>query len=322
MTWDRVRAWRDELRDADLSEVDTGLSLSGTRLALTLALDALDDASLAAVESTAGEPLDSAAIAVPRSVCTAAIEWSAVLLGRGTKVTIKHPTGHPGLTPLLCRAAQRVSLPLFATSDRGALGGQELLIGMGRDETITALDAQSSGKFLGFGHRYSIAWTEHGGWDAIAADAAVHDGRGCMSPTVVLTPLPLAEASNKLAEALARAQEKWPVGARGEGELAAIRSRRALARAVGHAIDGAAFSVHALPERFFEPLPLPRSIAIIRTEDPAAVLRPFAPQLSTVGTDSPLSWPSTARVCRLGQMQRPPLLRLHDGVDWIAATRR
>ena len=54
-------------------------------------------------------------------------------------------------------------------------------------------------------------------------------------------------------------------------------------------------------------------------------IAPFHRSLSTVGTDDPRStsaWfaAGATRVCRIGRMQRPPLIRPHDGEDWIRAT--
>ena len=47
---------------------------------------------------------------------------------------------------------------------------------------------------------------------------------------------------------------------------------------------------------------------------------------STVGTDDPTAADALSgvadRVCALGRMQRPPLLRAHDGEDWLRATLR
>ena len=56
-------------------------------------------------------------------------------------------------------------------------------------------------------------------------------------------------------------------------------------------------------------------------------LAPYARWLSTIGTDDPESVPTwvslgATRVCRPGRMQRPPLIRAHDGEDWLRATAR
>ena len=70
---------------------------------------------------------------------------------------------------------------------------------------------------------------------------------------------------------------------------------------------------------------LPRTIAVVQLPDRSAaleLLRPWARWLSTVGTDEPGTDWLGARVCALGQMQRPPVDRLHDGVDLLRATLR
>jgi hypothetical protein len=86
--------------------------------------------------------------------------------------------------------------------------------------------------------------------------------------------------------------------------------------------------VHGLTSAHFEPESLPRCPAVIAVEDTGelqSLLLPWRRWLSTAGTDRPLDEAALRqtgvhRVCALGQMQRPPLFRLHDGVDWIAKT--
>jgi hypothetical protein len=329
--WDDVRRWRDVLRTADVSAYRGPLSEPGMHAAWSVALDALDDASLQAVAAIPGEPYPTAAMALARTVITAPLEWCAVLLGRGTELVLKYPRGEPGLTPLLVQAAEALDLPLRATDDRGALQQAELVIGMGSDSSAQAIRQQEGpSRVLAFGHRFSVAWiTRPESLPALARDLALHDGRGCMSPVAVISPLPLEQLCEGLALALQQAEQRWPRGALGPVEAAAQRTRRALARVTGLVREGEGWAVHGLPPERFEPLGLPRTPAAIglASGEPERLwdwLGPWTAHLSVVGTDDPLLRPPSdgVRLVEPGAMQAPPLLRLHDGVDWLRATLR
>jgi len=133
-----------------------------------------------------------------------------------------------------------------------------------------------------------------------------------------------------MAQAMRRAQRKWPIGTLHPAEGAAIRHRGILARAVGELQQGEGWSVHGLPAEHFQPAGLPRSIAVISVRDldeALEVAAPWSAHLSTVGSDDFRGGPTwlelgASRVCRPGRMQRPPLRRAHDGVDWIQTTLR
>lgn len=336
--WDEVRAFREHLRTMDPSGVETGLSPQGIREAWSAALDALDDAALADAAAIPGRAFPRAVVVFTRTVATAPIEWCAGLLGRGSAVTLKAPADAPGLAPLLAEAAAAVGLPLDVRTDRRVVDDADLVVAMGSDDTIAEIRSslRPEVRFLAHGHRFSAAWVTgrvtadprvpegfRDPWGAVAADLALHDGRGCLSPAVVLTPLALEEACEALAAALVRAADRWPPGERSAGEGAAIRARRALARVVG-VVRG---DVHGLPVARLVPVALPRSVAVVSVSDPvtaAAALTPWRRSLSTVGTDdldTAAIWvdAGATRICGLGRMQRPPMRRAHDGEDWVAA---
>jgi hypothetical protein len=329
LTWARVRAWRDRLRRADPTTIPVGLSPEGVREVWAAALDALSDDALAEAAAIPGRPFRTATFVAAGTVVTAPIEWCAVLLGRGTRVTLKHPHDDAGLAPLLAAAAAEEGLPLGITGDRSAVRDAELVVAMGSDDSIASIrdDVAPFARFLPHGHRFSVAWVGvAAGFAPLAADAALHDGRGCLSPIAVFTPLPLEAATDALAGAMADAQARWPVGEIAPAEHAAIRSRRALARVAGVVREGPGWSVHGLPADKWTPLALPRSVVVISVptpEEAAAVLAPHGRHLSTVGTDGP-SAPfvevGATRICPLGRMQRPPMARSHDGEDWLRAS--
>lgn len=341
MSWARVGAWRDRLAASDAAVYDTGLSAEGARHALKVALAALHDGALQDVEKMEGQPFDRAHIIAAATVITAPLEWCAVLLGRGTSVTLKGSQRNPGLLYLFEETARAEGLPLTATTAREVPPDAALVIAMASDETLGELrkTLHPAVRLLPHGHRFSAAWVTGAAlpedplvppdfqdpWGRVAADAALHDGRGCLSPVVVFTPLPAREAAQQLGETMARAEAKWPRGRIDPREAAQIRAQRALARATGAVVEGAGWAVHVLPEAHWSPAALPRTVALVSTADPAALLRPWAARLSTISTDDPSSAPrwvrlGATRVCATGRSQRPPLLRPHDGEDWLRAT--
>lgn len=339
MSWTKVQRWRDRLAQFDPGFEPTGLSPEGARAALEVALGALDNASLAKVAAMGGSPFKTAAVVPARTVATAPIEWCAVLLGRGSKVLLKYSEADPGLALPMIEAARKVGLPLTGVTDRAAIQDVELIVAMGTDETVRAIRAAASAKtrVLPHGHQFSAAWiadsplpSGRSSWEALAADAALHDGRGCLSPIVAFTPLPLDEAANALARAMDGAAKRWPTGTTSPVEHAMIRARRALARVTGEVRDGDGWAVHGLPLEQLDPISLPRCIALHHVRnlrEAVEALRPWSKWLSTVGTDDPATVEAWARVgasriCWLGEMQRPPLIRSHDGEDWLRATAR
>lgn len=321
-----VRRWRDQLRESDLATVATPLSPAGLHLVLHDAIEMLDDETLDEVAAMPGAPFATAAMAVPRTVPTAPIEWCAVLLGRGTRLVLKPPAGEPGLVPILVAAAGAVGLPLTQGEGHGALAGAALVVVMGEDDTVRSVrQHHPHATVLGFGHTFSVAYAAtDAAIEEVARDAIRFDGRGCLSPVALLSPRPLEEACGALAAAMERAQGDVPRGTITPAEGAAIRTRRARARAEGVVHEGDGWSVHGLPPERFEPVGLPRSLSVHHATEATLdrLLAPHAGALSTFATDGPAPpWPHV-RICRPGEMQRPPLIRQHDGIDWLAATLR
>ncbi len=327
MSLERVRAWRDRLRADRDAAPDVGLSTEGRGLVIDDALDALTDDALVEALSPGGAPFDRAVVVAARTVVSAPIEWLALLLARGTDVVLKHPAGAAGLAPWFVSHAEAVGLPLVATEDRGAVNDAPLVVAMGDDDTIASLRASldPSVRFLGFGSRFSVAWWSKGSADAdvLARDLAAHDGRGCMSPAMILTDDPDGLLA-LLPDAMARAQARWPRGEVSAIEHATTRSRAVLARATGRAIAGEGWAVHLLPAEHASKVSLPRAAQIIGVADIDAALALVAKdahRLSTIGVASQgaAKWATTGapRVVALGQMQRPVLVRRHDGVPHL-----
>lgn len=342
--WSEVAAWRDRLAQADLSGVATGLSPQGLQEAVNVAVHALNDRALEAVAAQPGTPYGRAAVVTAGTTPTAALEWLALLLGRGSEVVWKHPEAQPGLAPLVRALAG--GLPLNTTDDRDVVAEANVVIAMGSDAAVADIrrGAAPNAVVHAHGHAWSCAWITGAAlgadeavpadfrdpWGRLAADAALHDTRGCLSPAVVFTPLPLEQAVDALAEAMERAQARWPIGEVHPGEAAMIRARRAMARVVGAKRSGEGWSVHGLTLDHVTAHGLPRSLAVVHAPDAETAARTasqWGAALSTVGTDDPDSAPiwhraGATRICSTGRMQRPPLDRIHDGVRWVTQTYR
>lgn len=347
---DAVIRWLHALDTDQEGRPDVGLSPEGRDEALRLALDALDPSSLAIAWGMPGHPFLRATFVAARTVVTAPLEWLAVLLGRGTRVVLKHPRGEPGLARWYAAHAHAVELPLEVTDDDATLRMSDLVIAMGGDETIRALDERLPEvvRFLGFGHRVSVAWLGRDvpvsePWpEALVDDLVRHDSRGCMTPVAVFTDRPIPELSRRLADALVAAQRRIPRGTCAPAELAALRARDQLAHVLGLQPDTVPvpevhtpWRVHVIPPDHAMPIALPRALQLVPVrscEEAADWTASWNVPLSTFG-HTPLRDPhgtqvgrflalGASRACLVGEMQAPPLLRVHDGVDLVQATVR
>jgi len=324
---ERVTAWLSDVRDLDVATLCPHLSPPGARAAIDVALDALTPELLAEAVDRPGSPFPSATMVVARTVFTAPLEWAAVLLGRGTSLVLKPSSDDRGFAEALAETAREHALPLTVTEDRSAVGVTPLVIAMGSDATVAAVESAVApgARYLGFGHRFGAAYlTTEAGFAAIGPDLALHDGLGCMSPAAVFTDWPAADAVAALAEAWRRIGARWPPGPRDGATGARVREREALARVLGQVEKAPGWSIHALPLRHFRPAALPRSVAlhpVAHRGEVEELLRTHRASLSTFATDDDaLAVPEEARRCAPGEMQRPPLNRLHDNVDWLSRT--
>lgn len=301
--WERVEAWLTGL-DAALPLVPL-LSPGGASVALHGARQLLLD----------GGPRHLARSAPPHTVFvasstvfTVALEWIAILLARGGRVTVKSPRGLEAWYDALAQT----DLPLEATRDRHALRTADRVVLMGSDATVEAVRATLSEpeRLLAFGSRHSLAWwTDPAHASEVALDHALYDGRGCMAPTGVFTPLP--DAADRLAEALAAVRRRLPLGDRTDAEHAYARERILLARVAGRVVSP---EVIELPLHLWRPRSIPGVAQVYRAErfDDVPLT---AERISVLGTDAERS--RDVRVAGLGRMQLPELDRLHDGVRWL-----
>jgi hypothetical protein len=277
--------------------------------------------------------------------------FSAILLPlvAGSAVYVKPASADPVSPRLFVESLRAVDEKLAAAvaigSDPAALGLADAVVAHGSDESIAAIRARvpPDRTFVAHGHKLSVAAI---GRDApleataaaIAQDAALYDGRGCLSPAYVLVedePPGRAEAFGQaLAGELERLAVELPRGPLSDAERAALHDVRAAFAAredarVWLSRRPLAFCLVLSEFRRSPPFPgLLRSLPLLRVRGPdeaAHWCASFAPHLSTLalagfgGRGETLASAALAagasRVCAPGRMQLPPIEWRHDGVE-------
>lgn len=231
----------------------------------------------------------------------------------------------------------------------------ECITATGSDETLGEIRRRLAPhvRFLGYGHRVSFGYvtremlSRHAARDAVAnaaLDVAAWDQLGCLSPHVfyveregTVTPELFAEM---LAEALQHQEKAQPRGQLSDADAATIASRRAFYEVrAAHSPDtrqwcsagSTAWTVVYEADPQFQFSCLNRFVYVKGVQDLAEALRAaerVRGKVSTVGLAAPLSvseklvaelarW-GVPRICRLGQMQNPPLTWRHDGRPSLA----
>ncbi len=233
-----------------------------------------------------------------------------------------------------------------------ALAAADLVVAAGDDAAITALANRARGRFIGHGHRVSFAVVsrEQAGdvaaASALAEDVATWDQRGCLSPQLCFVEGDRDDAAafaQLLFSALAALADSLPPAELLIGERLAIRRWRD--SAAWESFGGEPCVLHALADEAggsvvldgrprFQPSPLGRSLRVMpvrRVADIAALIAAARPWLECAGLAAPSErWDERAaglraggvhRVCRLGEMQRPPLDWRQGGrprlADWV-----
>jgi hypothetical protein len=325
-----VQAWGN----LDPSGWNTGLSHAGARIAQKAAVEGVLADSLEREGHTAPKTL---VIWCASNVFTAPVEWCALFAALGSRVVLKAPSSAPEAALALAREFSALGTSAHVLGHREALGlleDADALLAFGSDESLAAIDgalpeAAPAGLHTSLhGHRASFAVVsgDPAVADGLAWDAVLHDGRGCMSPHGIFClgdPAPLAAA---LAKSLALLHGEVPPGPLEPWQGPEWRRRCGLARALGSSLAGEGWAVNTLPPREVGLGPLPRMLTVHPIESLEELKGLAQLPLSTCATDLDpeafadvgLADPGFHRICAPGDMQRPPLDRLHDGVDLVA----
>ncbi len=246
----------------------------------------------------------------------------------------------------LSEADREVGAALVLGSDAAVIREADAFVAYGRDETVAALRAQrlraqrpASGLFVGYGHKLSLGIVGPGAdleeaAQGLAFDAALWDGRGCLSPAWALvadTPAGRAETfADALAAALERMEKDLPRGRLAASEHTGLRELRASAALrpgtrVWQSGDSTDWTVTLCGSDGRPPPGSLRRVPVVALPAMDAVwqwCRPLAPHLSCVGhagLEDPVELERQAarsgasRLCPLGRMQLPPIEWNHDG---------
>lgn len=280
---------------------------------------------------------------------------------------VKCATGASLLPRLFAHSLREVESKLGACLEIGEWSGADpaltdallaqadCVTAMGSDETIAALQRRTppGTRFLGFGHRVSVAYvavealTAHSLPKVVAAcarDIIAWDQAGCLSPHAIYvetgsrhSPPRFAEL---LAEELARLEREFPRGWLTIEEAAAIAARRGFYEVrAAHSQDTAlwssrestAWTVVYENDPRFHPSCLNRFIHVKGVTDLDQALDGLDSErgrVSTVGLGATglkeqhlaqrfAAWGVT-RICPVGRMQAPPLTWRHDGRPTLA----
>ena len=341
--WKDVLQWIERLREHPPRHNFTGLSKPGLRACIKVALDAVTPEALAQAAREPGEPWQRVGLVTTHTTATAPLEWLAVLLGRGSEVVWVSSDVHPGLSLWMC--AHSADLPLRRVARFEELAACDFIVVFGDASTARRLQPfiDTTATVYVHGSSWSGVWVTgsqelqpvpglpasmQDTWGRIAADAALHDGRGCRSPHIIFTPLSREAVLDPLADAMARAEQLWPRGTVYPAEASFEHARESLARVVGDVRVGEGWSVHAVPEKNADCHSAPRSLLVVPEIELEAALdrvRGWSHDLLLMGTDTLSDAPKWASigahdVVPIGEMQRPPLHRVEREDGWMSNT--
>jgi len=314
-----------------LATIAQGFSQEVARAGLLAELASWRLADVAALfaEIPPGRRPSTVLILAPRTLPASAMRQ--VFLSRllGADVLFKPAAGQEALGEALHLADPRVIPSPFDSQDAAALDRHiaraDTVVVLGSDETIAAVRPRvtASKAFAGHGHKVSAHWLpDLRNVDLrslsldIAADLLAWDQAGCLSPHVLWAG-PDAETRTSLlrhlAEAITQLEASLPLAEPAQSAMhAGRRVMGTLAAMLGEPCAHTATATLALhPEPTFRSAPGPRALWILPAE--LTALAQVLPHISTIGTLAPPDGVS-ARICRPGEMQRPPLSWRQDGL--------
>ena len=250
------------------------------------------------------------------------------------------------LDPQLGECVEVISFAHGDAEAMSALCEADCVVATGSDAAVAAIRPRTEPwqRFVGYGHRFSIAAIGREGdlseaCDAIARDATLWDQLGCLSP-VALYAIgwsweDRAGLLDELARAFANRAEAWPLvklapehAATRANELATFELRAASGGGAdlrrGRTNDWALLGER---EPGFRGSPLGRVLRVHFVPDASALgasLAPVARHLASVGVAAfhraaaaelahRLATLGASRVCPAGQMQAPLISWCHDG---------
>jgi hypothetical protein len=304
----------------------SGLSAQGVDFALARCLEIAPDESEIAALIRATPSAQVAHVLLSANVFVAAHRAIAIALAASDQVRVRASRREPEMAELLLAGAPGSFQLVAELSPRSG----DRLWAYGSDETMdevavtlppgVALHAHGSGfgvAVLEGPHSESELSTL---LSALAEDIALFDQRGCLSPRVVLLQAEPAVADGlarelglELARALEKLEQRVPRGRLTVQELSEIAKYRDSAHFTGEVFEaGPGFVTLGHEGRWLLP-PSGRNIHVVATPNALATLTPYRPFLTSCAfAGEPAGRAALhralpgARVCRFGEMQRPP----------------
>ncbi len=305
---------------------------------------------------------DSSALVLGGCIPMPAMLSMLVPLMVRTPVLVKcsrHDTVTPGLVAEIIaevdpQLGECVAVTQFSSEDQVAtetLLRAPCVVATGSNDTIKAITNFLSPRqrFVGYGFRFSIAVLESEALRTaprieeaarkLSVDIALWDQLGCLSPLAVYVVGPAVEHVDELAaalaDALAKAQERWPRAPIPADIAARIQEQRSDAemRGAGRgrtrliASSGTEWTVVREADATFRAAPMHRFIRIHPVESPSGLytaLKPLSPGLAAVAIpgfssnfielSTLLSQLGASRLCLPGRMHAPPMDWHHDNL--------
>jgi hypothetical protein len=331
---DAIRNAVNRWAQMDTSDWGTDLSEEGARLAQRVSSELV----LNGVFRELPSPPKKLMIWCSSNVFTAPLEWVAQFAAMGSEILLKAPSNYPQPVLALAEAFSNlgVSAHVVALEDGlELLADCDAVLGFGSDASMSNLETHIAPHVRRslHGHKGSLAIVNAASpvdcAKGLIQDSILYDGRGCMSPVAVFcigNPNPLYQEIKKQGML-----PPTPIGTLSLAEQAHISRRTAIAKLTGpdpltqspseeNSPKPSRGSVNPilLGKEDFEFLSLPRLIPIhtIASIEELDFLKDLP--WSSCATDLPhedLAHLGFHRICSPGELQHPPLNRLHDGVD-------
>lgn len=264
-----------------------------------------------------------------RTLPASAVRQCLFARALGARVHLKMAAGQEAIGEALAAIDDGIVPTPFSSDDeaavRAAIAKADSIVVLGSDATVRAVRAlvPPDKGFAAHGHKVSAAWVSDGAdVDGLAVDVLAWDQAGCLAPQVIWVEGDADALADRLAVALRAREHDLPL--RDPGEQRAARQRLIAMTAMlgGRLMTTASAAVATVPDGAFRPSPAPRVVWVVPAD--GAALGAIAPALSTLATDraAPIPLAASTRVCRPGEMQRPPLDWAQDGLHPLASLLR
>ncbi|HYQ44470.1 MAG TPA: acyl-CoA reductase [Polyangiaceae bacterium] len=300
----------------------SGLSAEGVELALQRCLEVAPDEREIAALIRSTPTAQVAHVLLSANVFVAAHRAIAIALAASAEVQVRASRREPEMAELLLAGAPNSFRLVSELSPRAG----DRLWAYGSDETMAdvattlppgvTLHAHGSGFGVALLDELKSESALHELIAGLAEDIALFDQRGCLSPRVLLLNAERSSATmvaRALADELERLERRVPRGRLTVEELSEIAQYRDTAQFLGEVFEaGSGFVTVGDAESWLLP-PTGRNIHVLASSEPIAALAAYRPLLTCCAfAGEPArrqaltrSVPG-ARVCRFGEMQRPP----------------